>query len=132
MVSAPLALAAVQRRPVPDRDQRVLKRRAPRMVRVRIAGRDRPHAECLGELAKRRVAPGVTALVRPLELDEEPLWAEGAGQLRRLVRMADGEAEPGAAGEADEPLVQLLQQPLVERGRQRIRSFSGAYARVPP
>ena len=60
VVAAPLTLAAVQRRPVLDSDERVLERRTPYVVRVRVTGRDRPHAQRLGELAKdafRRASP---------------------------------------------------------------------------
>ena len=110
MIAAPLTLAAVERACCADRDQRVLERRAACVVRVGVAGRDRRDAERLGELAKRCVSPGVASLVRALELDEEPLAAEGAREPGGLVRMADGETVARAAGEADEPLVQLLER----------------------
>ena len=54
VVAAPLALAAVERGAVADRDEHVLERRSPRVVRVDVAGRDGRHAERLGEVAQER------------------------------------------------------------------------------
>ena len=119
MVAAPLALAAVERRAVADRDEDVLQRRPRRRVRVRVAGRDRRHAERLGEVAQRGVAARVAALVRALELD-----VEAAGpNARRAAAARSGRgrrARARAAGEADEPLVQLLEAALLERRRQQL------------
>ena len=77
------------------------------MVRVDVAGRDRLDAEVLGEVAQERQPARVAALERALELDEEALAAERAGEARCGVRIEQAEAVPRAAGEADEPLVQL-------------------------
>ena len=90
------------------------------MVGVRVAGDDRLDAERLGEVAQGRVAARVAALERALELDVEPARAERAGEPGGGVRVAHGEPVAGAAGEADEPLVQLLEQRLVERGLARL------------
>ena len=122
VVAAPLALAPVERRAVADRDERVLQADARTSVRVRISRDDGLDAERLGEVAQRRVAAHVAALVGPLQLDEEPLAAEGLREPRRRVRIAHGEPVARAAGEADEPVVQLLEQRLVERGRHGLRS----------
>ena len=103
-----------------DRHERVLERRPARVVRVRVAGRNRLDAERVRQVAQSRVPAGVPALVGTLELDEEPVAAEGMRQAGGRVRIADGRALPRAAGEADEPLVQFLQQPLVERRRERL------------
>ena len=65
-VASPLLLAAVEGGTTADRDERVLEERAPRRMRMHVArghGRD---AEMLGQVAQSRVAPHVTALVRPL------------------------------------------------------------------
>ena len=74
-------------------------------------------AERLGEVAQRCVAAHVAALVGTLQLDEETVAAEGLREPRRCVRVAHGEPVARAAGEADEPVVQLLEQRLVERRR---------------
>ena len=120
MVAAALALAAVERRAVADRDERVLQADARARVRVRVAGDDGLDAERLREVAQRGVPANVAALVRPLQLDEEALAAERLREPRRRVRIAHREAVPRAAGEADEPFVQLLEQRLVERRRHRL------------
>ena len=78
MVPAPLGLAAVERGAAADRDERVLERGAPLVVRVDVAGRDRRHAEVAGELLEPGEPAGVAALVRPLELDEEPVGPNAA------------------------------------------------------
>ena len=125
MVAAPLALAAVDRRAVADRDERVLERRPRRHVCVGVAGRDRLHPKRLGEVAKRGVAAGVAALVRPLELDEEAVAPERLREPRRRVRVAHGKPGARAAGEAHEPLVQLLEATLLERRRQQLVLAAG-------
>ena len=71
VVAAPLALAAVERGAVADRDERVLEPRAARVVRVHVAGRDGRDAERGGELRERGVPARVAALERALELDVE-------------------------------------------------------------
>src|SRR5581483_5746884 len=60
-------------------------------VRVDVARGDRRDVQRLGEVAELRVPARVAALVRPLQLDEEARAAERAGELRRRVRVADGE-----------------------------------------
>ena len=84
------------------------------MVGVHVPGGHRAHAEGLRERAERSVPAGVAALVGALELDVEAVAAERAGEARRGVGIADAQAVPGAAREADEPLPLLLQQRLVE------------------
>ena len=74
----------------------------------------------LGEVAQERVPAGVAALERPLQLDVEALRPEGAGERGGSVRVADAEPVARAAGEADEPFVQLGEQRRVERGRQQL------------
>ena len=100
------------------------------MVRVDVAGRDRAHAQRLGEVAQRGETARVASLVRALQLDEEAFRPERARQGPRAVRVADRETVPRAAGEADEPLVQLGEQPGVERRRQRLRTFLWSGPRV--
>ncbi len=109
LVSAPLGLATVEGSAVADGDEDVLQRRSARMVRVDVAGGDRRNAERLSELAQDRVPACVAALVRPLKLDEEAIAAEGTGQTRGRIWIANGEPVPRAAGEANEPFVQLLE-----------------------
>ena len=70
----------------------------------------------IGEVAQVRVAARVAALVRALQLDVEAVASEGAREPCRRVRVADREPVARTAGEADESLVQLLEQRLVERG----------------
>jgi hypothetical protein len=79
-----------------------------------VAGRDRPHAEVGREVPEGRVPACVPACVRALELHEEAVPAEGPRQARGRVRIANGEPAAGAAGEADEALVQPGQQFRVE------------------
>jgi hypothetical protein len=99
---------------VPNRDEHILEVDARRGVGVRVPGHDRAQAERLRELAEGRVAAGVAARERPLQLDEEPLRPERPCQAGRTVRVAHCEPHPRAAGEADEPLVALLEERLVE------------------
>ena len=103
MVAAPLALGAVERGAVADRDEGVLEAAAARMVGVDVAGRDRRDAERRRELGERGVPAGVAALVGPLELDVERA-GERLREPRGAVRVGDGEPVARAAGEADEPL----------------------------
>ena len=79
----------------------------PRMVRVHVARGDRGDAERSGEVAQRGVPARVAALERALELDVEAVAAEGAREPGSGVRVAHGEPVARAAGEADEPVVQL-------------------------
>ena len=106
---------------LPDRDHRVLEERAPAVVRVDVPGDDRLDADRLRQLPQPTVALRVAALVRPLELDEEPVPAEDRRQLRRAVAVPYRETVPSAAGQADEPLVELREQVPIERGRDRLR-----------
>src|SRR5205823_937695 len=110
---------ALERGAVPDRDEDVLERDTARVVRVRVTRGDRLDPERRREVAQERVPARVAALVRPLELDEEPPPPEGTGDLGGRVRIADGEPVPGAAGEADEALAVLEQELEVEARRQR-------------
>ena len=82
------------------------------------------------ELAQVRVAARVAALVRPLQLDVEAVVPEGAREPSGRVRVADREPVAGAAGEADESLVQLLEQRLVEARRHRLAVRRVARVRV--
>ena len=117
-VPSPLPLAAVERGAAADRDERVLEQRAPRRMGVDVAGGDRLDAETLGEIAEHRVAPRVAPLVRPLQLDEEPLAAERRGEPRGSRRIAEREPVARTAGQADEPLVQLHHRLERDGGRQ--------------
>ena len=103
-----------------DRDEDVLERGAAWMVRVDVAGDDGLDARVRGEVAQERVAAGVAALERALQLDVEALRPERARELGGGVRVADAEPVAGAAGEADEPFVQLGEQSPVERRRQQL------------
>ena len=124
-VAAPLALGAVQRRAVPDGDEGVLEQGAAMAMRVHVAGGHRVDAQRLRQVAQGCVAAGVAALVRALELDEEPLAAKRRGEVRGSVGIADREAVARAAGEADEAVVslgELLQSATPARdGRPRAR-----------
>src|SRR5216117_3569407 len=94
------------------------------MVCMDVASDDRRDAQRLGEIAQARVATCVTALVRPLELDEEAVRAESPREASGAVRVAHREAVPRAARETDEPVAQLFEQTLVEGGvRGRLRFF---------
>src|SRR5437773_2448388 len=77
--AAPLALAAVERGAMPDRDERVLQLGPPRVVRVDVAGGDGRDAERGREVAQMRVPAGIAALERSLQLDVEAVAAEGVG-----------------------------------------------------
>ena len=117
VIATALGLATIECAAVTDGDENVLQGCSPRMVRMNIAGDDRPDAERLGKIAQACVAARVATLVRTLELDEEALAAECAGQSRGSIRVAHREPVPRAAGEADEPSVQLCEQRRIERGR---------------
>src|SRR6187401_377362 len=93
------------------------------MVRMNVTGDDRPDAERLGEIAQACIAARVATLVRSLELDEETLAAECAGQSRGSIRVAHRDSVPRAAGEADEPVIQLFEQALVQCGIRRRLGF---------
>ncbi len=102
-----------------NRDEDVLERGPARMVGVDVAGDDGLDARVRGQVAQERVPPRVAALERPLQLDVEALRAEGAGELGGRVRIVHAEPVAGAAGEADEPLVQLREQGWIEGRRQQ-------------
>ena len=65
-----------------------------------------------GEVLQSGVAPAVPALVRPLQLDEEAVAPERAGEADGGVRVVHGEPVPRAAGQADEPFRMLLDEGL--------------------
>jgi hypothetical protein len=127
VVAAPLALAAVERRAFPDRDENVLQLRSARMVGVRVAGHDRLRAKLLREVAQRGVAPHVPTLVGALELDVEAI-AERARDGRGGVGIEHAEPSARATGEADEAVVQLQEQ--LERQRRRQRWVLGTRTRL--
>ena len=102
-----------------DRDEHVLERGAAQGVGVDVAGDDGLHPRMSGEIAQERVPARVAALERPLQLDVEALRPECAGERGGSVRVVAPEPLPRAAGEADEPLVQLGEQAWVERRRQQ-------------
>ena len=85
MVPAPLLLAAVERGPAADRDERVLKRRAALVVGVDVTGRNRGDTEVAGELTECGVAAGVAPLVGSLELDQETVSAKRCCDERSIV-----------------------------------------------
>ena len=97
-------------------------------MRVDVARDDGLHADRLRELPQPRVALRVAALVRPLELDEEPVAAEDRRQLGRPVAVPDREPVPRAAGQADEPLV-VRRRTGADRGSGGIGSVG--FGRVP-
>ncbi len=123
-VAAPLALAAVERGAAADRDEDVLQRSPPRVVRMGVAGRDRSDTERFGQVAQRAVPPRVAPLVWPLQLDEVPLRPEGPRQLSRGVRVPDAEPVARAAREADQSFLQLCQQRRVERRRGQVETIA--------
>ena len=126
MIAAPLSLATVEGAAVTDGDEDVLQRRPASMVRMNVARDECRDAEYAGEIAQTGVAARVATLVRTLELDEEAVRAEGTGKARGTVGVAHRDSVPRAAGEADEPLVQLLEQVWIERrihGRLTFFSF---------
>ena len=129
-VAAALALAAVERGTAADRDERVLEQRPPRRVRVDVPGRDGLDAEMLGQVAERRVPPRVAALVRTLQLDEEPLRAERRGEPRCAMLVVEREPVARAPGEADEALVQLRDGLERDAGRERLPIFAARSPRA--
>ena len=92
---------------------------------VHVAGGDGVDAEVLGEVAQGGVAADVATLVRALQLDEEALAAERAGEPGGGVRVAHGEAVAGAAGEADEAVRVLLEESLARRTARAARDPRG-------
>ena len=118
-VSAALGLAPLERGAAADRDEDVLHERATRVMRVDVPGRDRLDAQVLGEVAQETESPRIPPLERPLQLDVEPLSAEGARQACRRVRIEEPEPATRTAGEAHQPRVQLTD--ALERHRRRER-----------
>ena len=134
-VSAPLRLASFERGSAADRNEDVLEQRAPRVMRMHVAGRDRLHAEVLREVAEQCAAPGVSPFVRPLELDEEALPSEGLGKARCAVRVPNAEAVACTAGQADEAFGELCDE--LERNRRAaavlgLRDLGDAFPHGPP
>src|SRR6266511_3154868 len=74
---------------------------------------------------------GVAALVWTLQLDEEALRPENARQRRRSIRTAHAQPLPGTARQADEAVVQLLQQALAERRRQGLSASRCSLGKPP-
>ncbi len=114
VVSAPVGLAAFERRAALDRDEHVLELHPGRVVRMRVPGDDRAQAERRGQVAQRVVAAGVAPAERTLELHEEALRPERLRQAGGAVRVVHGQSEACAAGEADEPVGVLGERLLVE------------------
>ena len=113
-VPAALGLAALEGSPVLDGHEDVLEARAARVVGVDVACGDRADAEGLREGSESGIPARVAALVGPLKLDVEAVWAKRAGQVGGGVRVTDGEPVPRAAGEADEALSFLGEPGRVE------------------
>ena len=134
-VPAPLRLAALEGGAVLDRDEDVLEARPARMVRMHVAGGDRADSQGFRERPERGVPARVAPLVRPLELDEEAVAAEGGGEPGGRVRVADGEPVARAAGKADEALVLLGEKRGIEARVQPLVAVRGgeeaAQVRVP-
>jgi hypothetical protein len=77
------------------------------MVGVDVTRRDRLHAEVLGEITEKCVAPRVPSLERPLELDVESIRPKCGCKRRGRIRVDDSQPTPGAAGEANKSLGEL-------------------------
>ena len=102
LVAAPLALGAVERGAVANRDEHVLQPRAAKVMCMHVAGRNRRHVERRGELGQPRIAPNVASPVRSLKLDvKRP--RKRARQARGTLRVGDSQAMTCAAREADDP-----------------------------
>jgi hypothetical protein len=89
-------------------------------MRMDVAGCDRLDAQVLGEIAEQIIAMRVAALEGPLQLDEEAIAPECAGQPSGGVGIADAETEPRATGEANEPLRELGDELECDRRRKRL------------
>ena len=87
MVAAPRGLRGVERLADADGHQRVLELRARARVGVDVARGHAREAEAAGELLQAAVALAVAAVEGALELDPQPVAAEGVAQApqRRLV-----------------------------------------------
>ena len=74
--------------------------------------------------------PRVAALVRTLQLDEEPLRAERRGEPRCAMLVVEREPVPHAPGEADEALAQLCDGLERDARRQRLPVFAARMSRA--
>ena len=92
-----------------NRHEHVLERGPPERVGVHVSCDHGFRADVRSKIAQERVATGIAALERPLELDIEAV-AEGSRELDGRVRVADAEPGAGAAREADEALARLGEQ----------------------
>jgi len=97
---------------------------------VNVAGGHARHADSLGELSEQAVAAAVVAAERPLQLDPEAVWAEGAqqaprrgGGLRVLVALDPGRhgAIARAARQAHQSLGVALEVIQRRARRDRVR-----------
>ena len=124
VVPPALRLAAVEGSLLPDRDERVLQPCPAWMVGVDVARGDRAHSEVTSQIPQRRVPAGVSAQVRTLELDEEPLAAERVREPGCGVRIPHREPVSRAAREADEAFVQIPEPLGIERGLEPVLSVA--------
>jgi hypothetical protein len=125
LIAAPLSLARFERDFLFHRYEHVLKVDAPRVMRMDVAGSDRADAKLGGEVAQRGAPARVAAAVRTLELDEEAVRPEGAGEPGGCVGIPNGEALAGAPGEADEAFVLLGEERGVEPGIEALLRVRG-------
>ena len=120
VVAAPLALAAVERRALADRDEHVLQLRVgaawcacaspvATVCTPSVSARSR-------SAAFRRTSPRSYGRWSSTKKRSRP---NARASRRRGVRVAHGEPVPRAAGEADEPVVQLEEALLEQRGIER-------------
>ena len=124
MIAAALAVAALERGAVLDRDERVLQLGATLVVRVHVAGGDGRHAERLCELVQRVVAPRIASLVGTLQLDVERA-GKRAREPRCRVRIDDAEPLPRTTGQRNEPLGMLGEDVDARPGRQQLTLPAG-------
>ena len=84
----------------PDRDERILERRAGGIVGMDVAGRHAWHPQPLGESRQPAVAGQVVAPQRALELDPEAIAAEGgrraAARAPRQTELPEADGRPPA------------------------------------
>ena len=116
VVASPFALAALQRRAMANRDERILQLGAALMVRVHVPRRDSRHSKMLGELLQLRVTTRVAALERPLQLDVERVTKRrrDAGSCGCIARR---QPMPRTAGQAHEPF--RMRGDVLDRRRRR-------------
>ena len=126
MIPAALRFGPVERGPMTDRYEDVLQRPSSRMMCMRVPCCDHRDAEGFRKVAQDRAPAPVAAFVGPLQLDEEAIASKGACEARRCVGIPESEPVSRAAGEAHEPVVQLLEERLLEsRFAGRLRFTSG-------